>query len=282
MPKSVPQNFIYPLNPKSKFGYTFDKAGKRTTSLENFFKFEIGDYSNLSEWGLKTNFRQIQKGDLIWVHFVLPIGEIRAVGRAATNPYRKDDWDSWAIKIRWDRKKSAALLVRPIQINQRNLSGASTPSARSEKSIRHWLQGKSTVEEKKIAKAVSFRNQMVRQREGQQRFSQSLLRAYNHTCAVTGCQVKEVLEGAHIRSVAGGGNHSVINGIVLRADIHSLFDRGLITVDNHYRIMVSELITDRIYKQLNGKLLKRPESRQNWPSKEFLALHRAAFLLGTG
>lgn len=279
MPKLAPRNYIYPLNPKSKQGYTIDKAGKHTTSLENFFEYEIRDYLTLTEWGLTTNFRQIKKDDLIWVHFVLPIGEIRAVGVVDTDPYQKAEWNSEAIKIHWNKKLTEALLACPIRIHQRNLRGASTPSDQSQKTIKKWLQQKSTQAEGDSKSAVAFRTATVKQRLGQPEFRQRLLRAYKQSCAVTGCKVNGTLQAAHIRGVKVGGTHSVKNGLILRADIHNLFDLGLITVDEKYRILVSDTITDQKYRQLNQRFLKIPESRAEQPDKKLLAQHRAESLL---
>lgn len=60
--------------------------------------------------------------------------------------------------------------------------------------------------------------------------------AYERRCAVTGCTVEAVLEAAHISPYRGDHTNDVTNGLLLRADIHTMFDCGLIKVDGDYRI----------------------------------------------
>jgi hypothetical protein len=77
---------------------------------------------------------------------------------------------------------------------------------------------------------------MVTLRQGQPAFRRALLDAYERRCAVTGCAIDDVLEAAHISPYLGEHTHHVTNGLLLRADIHTLFDRGLIKVGSDYRI----------------------------------------------
>jgi HNH endonuclease len=67
-------------------------------------------------------------------------------------------------------------------------------------------------------------------RRGQSKFRQDLLRAYGHRCAISGCDADPALEAAHIRTFPGEDANHVGNGLILRADLHSLFDLGLICV----------------------------------------------------
>lgn len=75
------------------------------------------------------------------------------------------------------------------------------------------------------------RRSLVRVRRGQSEFRAALLRVYGPSCAVTGPCPAEALEAAHLRAFADHGRHRVEEGLLLRADIHSLFDDGLLTVD---------------------------------------------------
>lgn len=86
------------------------------------------------------------------------------------------------------------------------------------------------------------------------------------------------LEAAHIRPVREGGRHEVPNGLLLRSDIHRLFDRGYVTVtpDNHFR--VSRKIKDDFdngeeYYRLEGSELWRPRSIEDRPRRELLEWH---------
>ena len=83
---------------------------------------------------------------------------------------------------------------------------------------------------------------MVALRQGQPAFRAALMDAYESRCAITGCTIKDVLEAAHISPYLGDHTNHVTNGLLLRADIHTLFDRGLIKVDVDYRITAPEHI----------------------------------------
>ena len=76
-------------------------------------------------------------------------------------------------------------------------------------------------------------------RLGQGSFKAVILDAYHRRCAISGTHIPPVLEAAHIRPVAKGGEHRLDNGLLLRSDIHTLFDRGYLGVDPSYRLHVS-------------------------------------------
>lgn len=80
---------------------------------------------------------------------------------------------------------------------------------------------------------------MATRRLGQQAFQVLVLAAYGRRCAVTGDRIRPVLQAAHIRPVAVGGQHQVDNGLLLRSDVHTLFDRGYLGVDRKYRLQIS-------------------------------------------
>jgi len=73
--------------------------------------------------------------------------------------------------------------------------------------------------------------QAIRQRRGQPKFRQALLQLYGGKCAVTGHGPKDVLEAAHIQPHSEEGRNSVDNGLLLRADIHTLFDLHLMSIN---------------------------------------------------
>jgi putative restriction endonuclease len=63
-------------------------------------------------------------------------------------------------------------------------------------------------------------------RLGQRSFQAVVLAAYNRRCAITGTKISPVLQAAHIRPVTVGGEHRIDNGLLLRSDVHTMFDRG--------------------------------------------------------
>ena len=90
----------------------------------------------------------------------------------------------------------------------------------------------------------------VRARIGQGEFRLRTLENYRYTCCVTGEHTRPALEAAHILPVAEDGRHRLDNGLCLRADVHRLFDRGLIGITPEYRVAISPQIHE-LY--LNGK-----------------------------
>lgn len=119
---------------------------------------------------------------------------------------------------------------------------------------------------------AGFATRNVKQRTGQNLFKLSLLYAYDGKCAVSGCDIEEVLDGAHIHPFSETQDHSIPNGILLRKDIHALFDRGAFTIDHDYRIRFTEQFKERYpmdansYANFDGQKLKLPKDKAHWPS----------------
>lgn len=107
-------------------------------------------------------------------------------------------------------------------------------------------------------------------RRGQKKFRGALLAAYDKCCAVTGSSIVPILEAAHIESYRGVVSDHVINGLLLRADIHTLFDLGLLGVNQDYRIIIASALRGTEYEQYNGKRIRLPNDRANYPSLEAL------------
>lgn len=112
----------------------------------------------------------------------------------------------------------------------------------------------------------------VNLRKYQSDFRKNLLRLYGTTCAVSGVADSEVLEAAHISNHAASRvNHST-NGILLRADLHILFDKGLLQIHpTNLTIHISPAIKEIEYSKFNGKRIINRIDGKN-PSEEFLQL----------
>ncbi|WP_081922525.1 HNH endonuclease [Janthinobacterium sp. RA13] len=108
----------------------------------------------------------------------------------------------------------------------------------------------------------------IKIRRGQKKFRDSLLVAYSKSCAISGCKIVEILEAAHIKPHANKPNYSVTNGLLLRADLHTLFDLGLLAVDARLRVRLAPALLSSEYKNLEGKELRQPLSKM--PNKEAL------------
>lgn len=116
-------------------------------------------------------------------------------------------------------------------------------------------------------------------RVGQQPFKALVLDAYHRRCAFTGERIVPVLQAAHIRPVSEGGDNRVDNGLLLRSDVHTLFDRGYLGVHPQRReLMVSPALRtefdngEEFYARA-GHVIDLPERRANRPNREFLTWH---------
>jgi hypothetical protein len=103
-------------------------------------------------------------------------------------------------------------------------------------------------------------------RQGQGEFRNAVLRAYGFSCAVTGCDVPEVLEAAHIFPYGGIETNHVQNGILLRADLHTLFDLGLLTFDHEWRVRLDESLKGTSYWTFHGMPVQLPQAEADRPS----------------
>jgi putative restriction endonuclease len=121
---------------------------------------------------------------------------------------------------------------------------------------------------------------LVTPRLGQGTFRISVEQAYGRSCAITGEHSLPVLEAAHIKPYAAGGPHSVSNGLLMRRDIHRLFDLGYVTVTQAGRFEVStslhaDFANGRTYYALQGRNVRAPVMREHRPAHEFLEWHSA-------
>lgn len=119
----------------------------------------------------------------------------------------------------------------------------------------------------------------VRPRLGQQGFRALVAGAYRETCAVTGGRILPTLQAAHIRPVDKDGQHRVDNGLLLRADVHLMFDKGYLGVDPRLRtLQVSPRLRtvygngDYFYER-QGSAITLPARKENRPAPEFLQWH---------
>ncbi len=120
---------------------------------------------------------------------------------------------------------------------------------------------------------------LVRPRLGQGTFRLAVTAAYARACAVTGEHSLPALEAAHIRPYADGGEHAVRNGLLLRSDLHRLFDRGYVTVTPELRLEVVsprlriDYENGRSYYPLHGTRVTVPVGEGEAPATEWLRWH---------
>lgn len=120
---------------------------------------------------------------------------------------------------------------------------------------------------------------LVKIRIGQGAFRIMVTEAYERRCAISGEKTLPVLEAAHIKPYAKSGRHLVSNSLLLRSDIHKLFDSGYLTVTPNLKVEVSKRIKEEFengreyYKFHGGELFNLPRNQIDKPSLEFVNWH---------
>lgn len=112
-------------------------------------------------------------------------------------------------------------------------------------------------------------------------FATGVKRAYDNACAISGLRIingggRAEAQAAHIRPVAKNGPDSIRNGLALSATIHWMFDRGLVSIDDDYSLLLKKAaIPDSVLKLINPRCqLRLPAQRRNYPHRRFLQYHR--------
>jgi hypothetical protein len=116
-------------------------------------------------------------------------------------------------------------------------------------------------------------------RRGQRDFRDRLLSAWSRRCVVTECRVEGLLEAAHIVPHAQQTDYRTANGLLLRADIHTLYDLGLLSIDEFMRVHLAPSLLASEYRSYNGKRIqRRPERFSDIPSTELLRRRHREFI----
>jgi len=130
------------------------------------------------------------------------------------------------------------------------------------------------------------KEKVIKPRIGQGAFKVLITDAYQRRCAITGEKTLPVLEAAHIKPYSLEGTHEIKNGLLLRRDFHTLFDRGYITVDKNLTVEVSHRIKEdfgngkEYYAHHGQKLIILPERIEQRPDMNYLEWHNENVYLG--
>lgn len=113
-------------------------------------------------------------------------------------------------------------------------------------------------------------------------FKKEVPKIYNYSCAISGMRIVtdadiQMIDACHIVPFSESHDDTITNGISLCPNLHRAFDRGLISLDAEYRVLVkifSEQENLYSIKQFEGKQIRLPSSKQYFPAQENLAAHR--------
>lgn len=130
---------------------------------------------------------------------------------------------------------------------------------------------------------AQYRTVLTKMRLGQGAFQAVVTQAYEKRCAISGEKTLPVLEAAHIQPYAEAGPSVIGNGLLLRSDLHKLFDRHYLTVNAaNLVIEVSPRIREEFsngkeYYRFHGQELNRPKDKLALPVQQFLQYHNERF-----
>lgn len=194
--------------------------------------------------------------------------------------------------LRFDFEIGCRILTQPFFLNEadwlptpkswsRNIVSFKTYDTDDQEGLQLWEAVAQRMAWQGIADADHQRYgkpQTVRPRLGQGAFRVVVTDAYARRCAITRERTLPALEAAHIRPYSEGGQHSLSNGLLLRRDIHSLFDAGYVTVTPDLHFEVSRRIRDEFengkeYYRLHGQTITAPESAVGRPDASELIWH---------
>jgi putative restriction endonuclease len=112
-------------------------------------------------------------------------------------------------------------------------------------------------------------------------FSEAVKSAYHNACDITGLKIingggRAEAQAAHIRPVAASGPDSVRNGLALCGTVHWMFDRGLLSLDDDYRILIARnLVPEPVLRLIDPEGILRVPARSEYrPHAQFLRYHR--------
>lgn len=127
---------------------------------------------------------------------------------------------------------------------------------------------------KNLAEGREWARRRINLRRGQPEFRTKLLKAYGNRCAVTGCDCPDALEAAHIHPYCGKDTNHTQNGLLLRSDIHTLFDLGRIGFDPVTgKVIVSASLRGTVYEKLEQESLRSPLQSKDRPNAVVLRKH---------
>jgi hypothetical protein len=174
-------------------------------------------------------------------------------------------------------------LTHPVQIHQfsrmtdegvRTLSALFPRRSRIEQALEELLDA-ADGDLPADADQRDYAQRLIAVRRGQRAFRQRLLQAFDGACCISGSRVEATLEAAHIRPFSETGSHASGNGLLLRADLHTLFDLRLVTVLPAGMVRVAPALRGSEYEYYDGRQISEPLNAGNAPDRAALAEHNA-------
>jgi hypothetical protein len=275
-------HWFYPINPRSQYVLLDPITGSATTVSKENLHDQIEEYPDREdEWVLNSGFRLMQRGDVVWI-YVSGLQELTALARVLDVYFGDDDY--WHALFRWNLVATRVLAKDPISrsaFGGQHVQSVSRADAQAIPVLKSWLVRRSldvTADDDGAdpASEEDARNRvlsLIVRRQGQHVFRSRLISHYEGRCAVTDETAEEVLEAAHIDPYMGPKSNAPSNGLLLRSDLHILFDKHLIGVDPSGSLVVSDRLDVTSYAEMAGRKLFQPSRTTGRPKPGRLAKH---------
>lgn len=230
--------------------------------------------------------RSLRPGDIILANHgrtrILGVGIVKAPGYL----FRPDrEKHRHTVRVNWDPTRTLTLekpgprwlyTIHPVSLEEFQAWFGSTSQMEVELDQQtNQAEAEGAFDSSSIEDARERVAASIVRRRGQQAFREALIKRYHGRCVVTGCDVVAVLEAAHIVPYQGVATNHPENGLLLRADIHTLFDLGLLAITQDLLVVVHPSLFGTSHGELNGRPLFLPPDLVSKPSSGALGEHRA-------
>lgn len=208
---------------------------------------------------------------------VVGVGTVKKPGYVWM-PAKKRESFRHTISVQWDKTNWGNADYKEIPRQPWNNTVAQVSRKLFESVSGQVISGESVITEKAAKEQRKFLARLVRQRQGQPQFRKALLRAYDKRCAISNCAVEAALEAAHIDP-----NKTAVpcNGILLRADLHLLFDLRLVTVDPvTLRVRIKPTLKGSEYWKFRNRKIRVPGRSDLRPHRKLLGDRYRLFISG--
>ncbi|WP_179188614.1 HNH endonuclease [Kiloniella majae] len=243
--------------------------------------------------GIKGDFYDVRKGDLLIMAYsrsletltwlVLKGGqsgdrevnqrEIEA-HQASEEIFGRDEKNMWLLTN--DQVKRTLAVLSTVYSNLDDLFSPHLDSTTKNESFKEndVILNNFSFDPDGVSEGRDYIDRAVAARSGQPAFRKKLLNVYKNKCAITGTNVLGVLEAAHIIPYNGAETNNIQNGLLLRSDLHTLFDRGLIRIKStNYSVQLSSLLKNTYYSNFNENIINLPVNESARPSRRALDYH---------
>ena len=176
----------------------------------------------------------------------------------------------------------------------KSIQQGKTYSTETEIGRKYWnqvqdiIKGYSKIEKDDVLQDIDpgYDYVFTKVRIGQGAFRVMVTDAYARKCAITGEKTLPVLEAAHIKPYSISKLNKTSNGLLLRADLHKLFDSGYITVTKEHKVEISKKIKEEFengreyYRYHGNSLIVLPRQEFDMPDREYLEWHNEKIYRG--